>query len=428
MKRIFTLVVLLLIAGSALLARRVSEERALGYARNWWLQKDGPRSVVLEPVATEFQNIYLFVDTAGRGFVMLSADDRSIPVLGYSLSNGFVADSTMPAAVHDWVQDYNDQIQFLIDNNIEKTAEINEQWRDLNNAQSQLPAAWSTQVGPLVQSTWGQDSPFSDLCPSGTLTGCVATAMSQIMHYHKFPVNGMGSNTYTPGGYSTPLTVNFANVTFDWNNMLTYYTYDYEHYQSAPYPPLYDTTEANAVATLMYTVGVAVNMNYGTSASSANTVAANYDEAAAVNAYKKYFKYKWTATSVYLHDYTIQEWKLLLKNELDNNRPIQYSGSSTAGGHSWVCDGYNTNEQFHMNWGSRYGSYNGFFAIGSLNRGGYSYDLTNKAIIGIEPDRSTGSTITVTASSNNVAIVSGYFLNTSISTSDMALPTNGLGG
>jgi len=392
MKRLFTLVVLLLIVGNALLARRVPLEQAQGYARNWWLQKDGPRSVVLQHVATEFDNIYLFVDTAGRGFVMLAADDRSLPVLGYSLRNDFIV-TDMPPHVYGWLQDYNNQIQWLIDNNIEKTKEINEQWKDLGNERRQLPQTWSTSVQPLVQTTWDQGTVYNDSCPliSGnkTYTGCVATAMAQIMKYWNHPQMGMGSYSYSQSDISGTISANFA-TTYDWDNMRSKYTY----YGS------YSTAELNAIAKIMYHAGVAVKMDYGTSGSGAYVTADNYDEPAAVNAYKKYFKYKWTATSVYIGDYSDDGWKLLLKAEIDAGRPIQYSGSG-SGGHSFVCDGYNNNEKFHFNWGWN-GSNDGYFAIGSLNPGSsHNYSLSNKAAIGIEPDLSTTTQLTITAVANN---------------------------
>lgn len=389
--------------------KRVSLELAEHYAHNWWLQKDGNRQSELLHIETEFDNIYLFVETNGRGFVMLAADDRSLPVLGYSLKNNFVIDS-MPIHVHDWILDYNDQIQWLIDHNIEKTKEINAQWKDLENEKSKLPNAYPSGKMLNLTTTWNQgsitkqSSAYNYLCPQtggkSTYSGCVATAMAQILKYYNWPVNGVGSHSYNWN--SQTLSANFANTTYDWANMLNNY---------AGSVTKYSTAQRDAIATLMYHVGVAVEMDYGTSGSGAYVVATTYDEAAAVNAYKKYFKYKYTATSVYIGDYTTDGWKLMLKNEIDNNRPVQYSGrSASGGGHSFVCQGYNTDELFYINWGWG-GSQDGYFAMGSLNTsssgtGGNNeseYSIDNKAVIGIEPDRSTTNTVSITASSNNTA-------------------------
>lgn len=398
MKKIINAVVLvvLLLVSTGIWAKRVPLEKAEHYAHNWWLQKDGNRNAVLTHVETEFENIYLFVDTAGHGFVMLAADDRSLPVLGYSLRNNFVADS-MPVHVYEWVKDYDDQIQWLIDNNIEKTNEINAQWKDLENERRQLPTAYSTAVGPLVQTTWNQGSPYNYKCPkvgsTSTYTGCVATATAQIMKYHGWPTTGMGSHSYEWN--SKPQSADFENTTYDWANMKNSYSSSY------------NTNQRNAVATLMYHIGVAVEMGYGTSSSGAYDVATDFDKAASVNALRKYFKYKQTATSVYRENYSDRGWKDILKNEIDNSRPIQYSGFG-SGGHSFVCDGYDVDEKFHFNWGWG-GSYDGNFAIGALNPGGggagasstHTYNVDNAAIIGIEPDKSTATRISVTASSNN---------------------------
>lgn len=399
MRKIIKIVVfamLLLSVNNGVWARRVPLEKAERYAHNWWLQKDGNRNAVLSHVETEFGNIYLFVDTGGRGFVMLAADDRSLPVLGYSLRNNFVADS-MPVHVHDWVKDYDDQIQWLIDNNIEKTNEINAQWKDLENERRQLPAAYPTSKGPLVQTKWNQSSPYNNQCPydgsTRSVTGCVATATAQIMKYHGWPTIGMGSHSYTWNSKSQ--SADFGNTTYQWSNMTN--TYSSSSSSKAK----------DAVATLMYHIGVAVEMDYGANSSGAYDVATNFDKAASVNALRKYFKYKQTATSVYRENYSDKGWKDILKNEIDNSRPIQYSGFG-SGGHSFVCDGYDIDEKFHFNWGWG-GSYDGNFAIGALNPGGggagasstHTYNVNNAAIIGIEPDSSTATSITVTASSNN---------------------------
>ncbi len=398
--KIVLLAVLLQGVSNGIWARRVPLEKAERYARNWWLQKDGNRNAALSHVETEFENIYLFVDTNDRGFVMLAADDRSLPVLGYSLKNNFVVD-IMPVHVHAWIQDYDDQIQWLIDNNIEKTNEINAQWRDLENERRQLPNVYPSGKTLSVNTKWDQGSPYNQQCPQigdkNAPTGCVATAMAQIMKYHEWPPSGIDSHSYKWD--SQTLSADFATTTYKWADMQNTYSSSSADDQK------------DAVATLMYHVGVAVDMIYGANSSSALTVTTWCDYPAAVNAYKRYFKYKWTATSVYIGNYTTDDWKLLMKNEIDNNRPVQYSGRSKNAGHSFVCHGYDTDELFLINWGWS-GTDDGYFVIGALNtllsgtagNQELKYSLDNKAIIGIEPDRSQiGTTVSISASSNNTS-------------------------
>ena len=258
-------------------------------------------------------------------------------------------------------------------------------------------------VAPLIQTKWNQNKYYNNLCPAVSdgidgkaFTGCVATAMAQIMKYWSYPSSGIGSHFYT--WREQTLSANFGETTYDWNNMADYYEYYYvngtdPYAQGLPEP---SEVEISAVATLMYHCGVSVEMNYGGN-STGGSGAANYYVA---NALKTYFNYKNTAqhkqksynSTVY---YTDDQWIAMLKAELDADRPIQYGGQDpnpNGGGHAFVCDGYNSDDYFHFNWGWA-GHYNGYFSINNLDTGAYGeagsgngvYTRDQEAVIGIEP-------------------------------------------
>ena len=166
---------------------------------------------------------------------------------------------------------------------------------------------------------------------------------------------------------------------------------------------------------MMYHIGVAIEMSYGvasTGGSSATTGSNSYSHAAANNALMTYFKYKNTLHFEEMDNYTAAEWSAMLRADLDANRPIIYKGRDVSGGHSFICDGYNTSGQFHFNWG--WGGYcDAYYTIGQLNPspGGTgsssssTYNLSNGAILNIQPitNWSTSATTTVTLASSNAS-------------------------
>lgn len=210
----------------------------------------------------------------------------------------------------------------------------------------------ATSVAPLLgRIQWNQDSPYNNLCPiinastgERAATGCVATAMAQVMRYYKWPARGAGSNQYT---YSNnTLYLDFSQTVFDWNNMTETYSATSTQAQN------------DAVATLMYNCGVAVKMSYGPSSSAYS----NDMALALINNFGYDPKLQYANRNYY----TKTEWQDLLKTDLDALRPILYGGNSDSGGHQFVCDGYDTNNLFHINWGWG-GQADGYFEISALN-------------------------------------------------------------
>ena len=295
-------------------------------------------------------NAYYYVFNIGdnNGFVIVSGDDRAKEILGYSNSGSFDINS-LPANFTAWLGFYQKELNVLMSQPETTATSATTSLTDTRQT------SYAASVAPLLGGIqWNQGSPYNNLCPVNTatskncVTGCVATAMAQVMKYHKWPVSGTGSNTYTSSTLKKKLTVDFSKTTYDWANMT-------ETYSSS------STADQNlAVATLMYHAGVSVNMDYGES-SSASTM----DMAKALISY---FGYD-SNLQFYMRDfYSRSEWVDLLKKELNAQRPVFYGGVSTDGGHQFVCDGYDSNDLFHFNWGWG-GSSDGYFELSALNPG-----------------------------------------------------------
>ena len=208
---------------------------------------------------TDNPTVYVFNKPSEKGYIIVSADDIAIPVLGFSDSGTFDAEN-IPDNLRWWLEEYSREITYASENNLtEKAYSI-----DLGgmNKISRNP------ISPMLSTKWNQDAPYNNLCPDingkKTYTGCVATAMAQVMNYCKWPEKGNGSHSYeweyTTGNKKT-LSMDFSSTTFDWANMLDSYTNGN-----------YNSSQATAVATLMKACGYSVNMGYGTSASGAVTL------------------------------------------------------------------------------------------------------------------------------------------------------------
>ena len=326
-------------------------------------------------IASMQATTYLYVFNSGNnGFVMVAGDDIVTPVLAYSDEGAFDPNNIPPNAAK-WIEGYKNQIRFAIENDIKATDEISQDWLNLieGNTSSNSERAASS-VNPLIQTKWDQGQYYNTLCPfdnqfnQRSVTGCVATAMAQIMKYWNYPANGSGFHSYNHSKYGT-LSANFGSTTYQWGSM-----------------PNLVTSSNNAVATLMYHCGVSIDMNYGVS-SQGGSGAQTLD---VVDALKTYFGYPTSVQGKYRSNYSDAQWKNLLKTELDASRPVQYAGTGSGGGHSFVCDGYDNNDFFHFNWGWS-GSSDGYFSVnalspGSLGTGGGTggFNSNQRAIIGIQ--------------------------------------------
>lgn len=272
----------------------------------------------------------LYVVNYDGGFAIVSADTRLPEILGYS-DGGAYDESRLSPNFRWWIGEYAREISARLP----YVAETEER-----------PAtrmADRAQIAPMLKTKWDQGAPYNNTCPMDTygqrsVTGCVATAMAQVMKYHQWPDRPTG----TSGG------ITFTGSTFDWGNMLD------EYVQGK-----YTSTQAGAVAQLMRYCGASVDMMYSSYASGAYDYHVPYS-------LRTYFGYASDIQMVW-KDYTQQRnWNNIVYNELAAKRPVLYTGNSSQGGHAFVCDGYQSNEYFHFNWG--WGGYqDGYFLLTALN-------------------------------------------------------------
>ena len=452
MRKFLLLTVSLLLTATTLFAARVSQEDAALVAKNFMsasttqpgVKKVTAAKMVLKKAASATENqYYVYENASGEGWVMVAADDAITPILAYSKTGKFRTDD-QPINVRKWLGKYDNFIKKVEADGFVATEEAQNQWKKFRKGLPDDPAG-TVVIGPLVQTQWDQDEPYNNLCPgTGTsgqgstkaYTGCVATAMAQVMKYWNWPVKGTGSHSYTPlnpntGGSQTKYgtqSANFGNTTYDWDNMLNKYT------SSAT------STQKTAVATLMYHCGVATEMMYGDYEwGGSGTYTTNYgswtESDNAQNALYNYFGYK-QATGYMRDGYTYEgtkyydswtdaAWTAMVKEELDKSHPIMYGGAGDEGGHSFICDGYDTQNYFHFNWGWS-GSNDGWYKLdnlvpgsGGAGGGSYSFSEDQDVIIGIIPDRTDLPNIAVKWSVDGNVTIDSIMQN-----NPLVLPSN----
>ncbi len=377
MKKIFTFLCLITIAFNSN-ANPVSPQTAGSVALHFYFQNFKSLPVEASLIYTEFARngepvYYVFNINSNAGFVIVSAEDVAHPILGYSNKGHYVVPTTNNNVAW-WMNCRKQEIEAARIKGVSATSDINDEWNAyLNNTVIKKHNSMSS-VSPLLQSTWSQSPYYNDMCPGGSVTGCVATCMAQIMRYWSYPAHGRGYSGYwelsSDGFWS-----NFGYLAAN---------YDTSNYAWSAMP--YNLTGPNAeVAKLMYDCGVSVCMNYSPGESGAWVIKGDYP-VCSENSYVKYFGYAKTVKGVYKSNYTLANWITLIENELNNNRPVQYVGNDSANnaGHTWVCDGYDINNNFDMNWGWG-GSSNGYFAPNAVIIGGYNFDWWDEAVIGIKP-------------------------------------------
>lgn len=305
--------------------------------------------------------VYVFSAPGDNGYLVSPADDRFPALLGYSDTGSINADN-IPPQMQWWLSEYAREMDYAIRNGLVQNMPENMQMPGMVTANT-MAKAQRTPIEPLLETKYNQSEPYNNQCPvinyengsewGRAVTGCVATAMAQMMRYHKYPQTGQGSHSYTcnpSGGQSFVESMDFSTVTFDWDNMLPVYTYGN-----------YTQTQADAVALLMHACGVSVDMGYTPRESGASSQAVPV-------ALEQYFKYDSSIAYASRTLFSNAEWEQLVYNELAQSRPVQVSGSGSQGGHAFVCDGYQGDHYFHFNWGWG-GTSDGYFMFCALNPG-----------------------------------------------------------
>ncbi len=318
----------------------------------------------------------VYVFNGQEGFVLVSANDDTRAVLGYS-DNGRFDATDIPENMQFWLQMYADELaRYEANKPVLKAGQV-----ALTRSKRAAATTYPTIAPILGNVEWGQGTPYNNLCPTvggeRSVTGCVATAISQIMYVHKYPTKGTGSKTYTSESNKLKLSVNFGATTYDWNNMLSYYHNNY------------NSTQANAVATLMYHVGVAADMDYDPDGSGAASSIA----LANIGTYFGYDKGIKTLPKDFMNE---EELLAAVAADLQIGHPVYVSGSTkNQEGHAFVCDGMQSDGYLHINWGWN-GISNGYFALSALDpeqqgTGGSASDMAFtegvEVFTGIQPDK-----------------------------------------
>lgn len=335
------------------------------------------KSKRVKSVSGEVPAYYVFPNGEGKGFTVVSGDDRLPEVVGYS-DKGTYDEENLPSNYVGFMKAYEEMVGQLDNGDSRASASIAEA-KALRSSGYQQPT-----VAPLLGSIqWNQMTPYNNMCPKyngsdRSVTGCVATAMAQVMMYYRCPQSLQADiPAYVTKKYGIAIgRINKGEI-YDWDNMLPQY---------ASYEPLnYTDAQAAAVAKLLYHCGVACEMDYGPS-SGANVTP---------GILSTYFGYDSDLMQDVNRDvFTLAEWSQIMDKELTAKRPILYSGQSSDGGHEFVCDGTDGNGLYHINWG--WGGYqDGYFDVTILNpdKGGAGsgsapdgYNQSCSMIIGIAPD------------------------------------------
>lgn len=328
------------------------------------------------------ESYYVFPNANSKGFTIVSGDDRLPEIVGYS-SQGSYDENNLPEGFVSFMEAYQNlynKVNLGDAEALKNLAEI-KAWRNKKNASATSTSA----VAPLLGNIeWGQTSPYNNMCPRYdsvhvAATGCVATAMAQVMAYYKYPKQLKADIPgYVNRWNGIPMeipTITREEGIYDWDNMLPKYNKEANATQQ----------QKDAVAKLMYHCGAAVRMSYGP------------ESGAAVSSSKlaKYFGYDADLMmDLNRSTFTLDKWMQIIDAELAAGRPVLYSGQASDGGHQFICDGKDGEGLYHINWGWS-GSQNGFFDLSLLNpeKGGTGsgnstegYNRLCSMTIGIAPD------------------------------------------
>ena len=364
MKKFFAFLVAILCVAAAF-AQTVPQDEAADYANRVFRMcgKSATRSVSVERRGGETL-YYVFTATDGSS-VVVSADRRTQPMLAFSDGQPLAGPDVAPPA-QMWLSHYANQLAELRVQPY-RPEDAHPAWERSRSSELRPEAA----IAPFLRSNWGQGSQYNYYCPKDikgeggrVVTGCVATAMAQLMYHFRFPETGTGSYSYTDEHYGVQ-SADYGNTTYDFSAMCD------------------KASSVNtAISTLMYHCGVGVDMVYGPDGSGM------YNHSAA-NVLKTYFKFS-PDTRYEFRDSTTLDWDSLIVSHLERNIPLYYAGWSVPdiNGHAFICDGYqrvDSANYYHFNFGWD-GSSNGYFYTNALNVGGSHFNLAQELIVNAYPD------------------------------------------
>ena len=365
MQRLFCFLVIALLGSLSSFAGHIQSEQAQQLAIDFLSQRtahsrgEHPQESVSATIAS-FDGFYIVNRGSDQGFVIVAADDRAYTILGYS-DKGSINLATAPEALSDWLQTFTNEIHHI------------------GNKTSTLSFSDKKYQGdsPLLGETaWNQGYPYNQLTPcyvgtTNAATGCAATAMAQILYYHRYPIQGRGQNSFHTSQYNMSLSIDFSQSIYQWQSMKPVYG-EWDSQDSR-----------DAVAVLMRDCGYAINMDYGAVSGAAPD--------AWPKALIEYFDYDRGLCNRYRANYTHEEWNEIIRRELDAGRPVFAGGFANSGGHAFVFDGYDEDGLIHVNWGWG-GVSNGYFRTSALTpaiqgTGGADggFNARQSIITGIQP-------------------------------------------
>lgn len=288
--------------------------------------------------------VYYAFNLKPSGFVIVSAEDIYYPVIGFNTTGSFIHENMDPNFA-SFLDGYVEQIQWIRSTGIQPDEDVSALWQHYENLDpAKLTKRSGDNISPLLTSLWNQDYPYNMLCPVNSsgpgghvYAGCVATAMSMVMHYWRYPQQGTGQHSYNYPPYGN-ISANFGATQYKYYEMKDVMDPEYE-----------------AVALLQFHCGVAVNMMYGANGSGA------YSEDVP-GAIQDHFGYSTNSAFYDKNSYSLPQWTAMIKEQLDLKQPMYYSGCSNSGCHAFVCDGYSDNDYFHFNFGWS-GTNNGYYTL-----------------------------------------------------------------
>ena len=375
MKKI--LILILLVSCTTLFSQNITKETAIKVAKNFYYERVNSQQssdlndIIVDNVIEEKlsgKTLIYIVDFEFEGFVILSGNTNTKPILGYSF-DGIYDNSNIPPQMRDWLDQYLLQLEYMQQHPEITNTEFAGEWKRL---QSDNPEEFKIFKGkdlePMLTTTWDQGTYYNELCPADPagpgghcVTGCVATALAQLMNYFRWPETGVGSYSYECPPYGT-LSANFGETEYKWDEMAV------------------NLTASNlATALIISHLGISVDMVYGPNGSGM------YNHKAAYTL-RTFFKYDPSCIYVY-RDSTNMDWDSLLVTNLDKHIPMYYAGWSVPNinGHAFIVDGYQSGNYYHFNWGWS-GSYDGYFYTNAMNPGGSNFNLAQELVINAVPD------------------------------------------
>jgi len=366
-KRFTGFLTALLMASATLFAGPVDMQRAKALGAKF-VEANFKNNTQLEWVYTAASesgspSFHVFNGSSG-GFVIVSACDLTSPILGYAETGSFSTEN-IPDGLAYFLNGYGQSVDFAEENLKRADFVIAQEWENLERCgktQTSKPVV----VQPLIATHWDQDCYYNASCPKDpegpcgqVYAGCVATSMAQVMKYWNHPQQGTGSHSYNSYLYGT-ITADFGETTYHWDEMPE------SLHANEPY-----------VSLLIFHCGVSVDMNYGNMASGAL-------HQSIPSAMTAYFGYG-TSHNLLRDDYSYEVWVAMMRDALDMGIPILYAGTDGGSmGHSFICDGYDDNGLFHINW-SWGGALDGWFSIDNLQTYNQTWNLMQKMIADAMP-------------------------------------------